>query len=120
MRGLTIVVADAAPERFRTALSLATATAALGGRARLFLQGEAVDLLRPPIAGPADAAHVAAGLPTLAVCYRDALDLGVRFIACQSGLALTGACPTDHDPATDYAGMVSIMADLGDDRLVVV
>ena len=45
MRGLTILVAAADPERFHAALSLAAAQAALGGRARLHLQGEAVALL---------------------------------------------------------------------------
>ena len=120
LRGLTIVIADVSSERFRTALSLATATAALGGRARIFLQGEAVSILRQPIMGWEDDAYADAGLPTLPAHYRDALDLGVRFILCQSGMALTGAEPRDYDPATEYAGMVSIVADLGEDRLLVV
>lgn len=120
MRGLTIIVADVSSERFRSALALATATAALDGRARLFLQGEAVSLLRQPIVGREDDAHAAAGLPTLADHFRDALDLGVRFTVCQSGMALTGADPRDYDAATDYAGMVSVLADLADDRLIVV
>ncbi|MFD1950211.1 DsrE family protein [Sphingomonas arantia] len=119
MRGLTIIVADATPERFRTALSLATATAALGARARIFLQGEAVTLIRPPITAPNDAAHTKVGLPTLAAHYAEALALGVRFTLCQSGLTLTATQPSDYDPTTDYAGLISVMADLGDDRLVV-
>ncbi|WP_083672079.1 DsrE family protein [Sphingomonas montana] len=120
MRGLTIIVADVSSERFRTALSLATATAALGGRTRIFLQGEAVTLLRDPIMGRGDDAHADAGLPTLATHYAEALALGVRFTLCQSGLTLTATQPSDYEPTTEYAGLVSIMADLGDDRLVVV
>ncbi|GGE79540.1 DsrE family protein [Sphingomonas prati] len=119
MRGLTIVVADVTPERFRTALSLATATAALGARTRIFLQGEAVTLIRPPITAPNDPAHKEAGLPTLAAHYGEALALGVRFTLCQSGLALTGTQPSDYDPETDYAGMISVLAGLGEDRLVI-
>ncbi|HEX8445701.1 MAG TPA: DsrE family protein [Sphingomonas sp.] len=120
MRGLTIVVADVSSERFRTALSLASATAALGARARIFLQGESVSILREPIVGWEDDACANAGLPTLRAQYRDARDLGVRFILCQSGLHLTGAEPRDYDPATEFAGMVSVLTDLGDDRLLVV
>ena len=118
--GLTIVIADVSSERFRTALSLATATAALGGRARIFLQGEAVSILRQPIIGWEDEAYEAAGLPTLPAHYAEAIDLGVRFILCQSGMALTNAEPRDYHASTEYAGMVSVLADLGNDRLVVV
>ena len=120
MRGLTIVVADVSSERFRTALNMALATAALGGRARMFLDGEAVSILREPIVGWEDEAYEEAGLPTLPALYSEALDAGVRVILCQSGLAMTGAEPRDYDARTEYGGMVSLLAELGDDRLVVV
>jgi predicted peroxiredoxin len=120
LSGLTIIIADVSSERFRTALTIATAAAALGGRTRIFLQGEAVAILRQPIAGWEDDGYAQAGLPTLPDHYREALALGVRFILCQSGLTLTGAEPSDYDPATEYGGMVSLLADLGDDRLLVV
>ena len=45
MPDLHLVVLTADPERFRGALTLAAAQAALGGRAALFLQLEAVGLL---------------------------------------------------------------------------
>jgi predicted peroxiredoxin len=120
MRGLTIVIADAQPERLRTALMMAVTQAALGGEARLFCEGKSVALLRAPITGPEDAAHAKAGLPTLGELYAEALEQGVRIILCQSGMQLLGATPADYDPRADYGGMVSLMQSLGDDRLVVI
>ncbi|MET0248599.1 MAG: peroxiredoxin [Sphingobium sp.] len=88
MRDLRIIVTAADAERFRGALVVAATAAALGGAAHLFLQLDAVALLRAPIAAPQDAAHKAAGLPTLGALLDDALSLGVAVTACQSGLAL--------------------------------
>jgi predicted peroxiredoxin len=120
MRGLTIVVADISSERFRSALNMALAQAALGGSARIFLDGEAVSIIRQPIAGWEDDAYEEAGLPTLPKLYAEALDAGVRIILCQSGLAMTGAEPRDYDARVEFGGMVSLMAELGEDRLVAV
>jgi predicted peroxiredoxin len=118
VRGLTIVLGEPLPERFRTALTLAAANAALGGRTRLFCQSEAVALLRPPIVGPADEAHAAAGLPVLAALFEEALGLGVEVIACQSGLALTGIGAGALDRRIGFGGPVSLLQTLGEDRLV--
>jgi predicted peroxiredoxin len=120
VRGLTILVANAAPERLRAALTLAAAQAALGGRARVFCQGDAVAALRPPIRGTADAAHATAGLPTLAELAEEALGLGVELIACQSGLALTGIKAATLDPRIAFGGPVSILQTLGEDRLIAI
>ena len=120
MRGLTIVVADVSSERFRSALNLALATRALGGRARIFLDGEAVSIVRRPIAGWEDDAYEDAGLPTLPALCAEALDAGVRLILCQSGLAMTGAEPRDFDPRVEFGGMVGLLAELDQDRLVAV
>lgn len=120
MRGLTIVVADVSSERFRTALTMAVAHAALGGTARVFLNGAAVSLLREPIVGWEDEAYAEAGLPTLPQLYAEALAQGVRLILCQSGMHMAGAEPRDYDKRVEYGGMVSLMQTLDDDRLVVV
>ncbi|MDB5662186.1 MAG: peroxiredoxin [Sphingomonas bacterium] len=119
MRGLTIVVAQAAPERFRTALSICAANAALGGRSRIFLESAAVALLRTPIHAPDDEAHAAAGLPRLATLLDEAIGLGVEVIACQTGLQLTGADARDLHPAAAFGGLVSLLQGLGEDRLTI-
>jgi predicted peroxiredoxin len=120
VRGLTVVLVEASSERFRAALTLAAAQAALGGSARLFCQGEAVALLRPPIRAAADERHEEAGLPALAGLFEEALGLGVELIACQSGFALTGTDAEALDPRIEAGGPVSVMQTLGDDRLLLI
>src|SRR3546814_6600194 len=85
MRNLKIVILTPDPERFRGAITLAAAQAALGASVSIFLQLEAVALLRRPYGAPGDSAHKAKGLPTLAELMEDATALGVTFTLCQSG-----------------------------------
>ena len=96
MRGLTIVLASADAGRLRLAVTLTSANAALGGRARLYFSDDAV-----PALSSADL--------TLA------RDSGVQIIACQTGLA-TAAMALPQ--GMDAGGPVSMLAELGDDRLV--
>jgi predicted peroxiredoxin len=119
-RGLTIVATGRDPERLRAGLTLATANAALGGRTRLFAQGEAVEPLAPGTRVPQDCDHVEAGLPTLAQLLEEAFGLGVEIIACQSGLALMRVAADALDPRIVAGGPVSLLQTLGEDRLVTV
>ncbi|WP_300397353.1 DsrE family protein [uncultured Sphingobium sp.] len=119
MRALTIIVAAPDPERLRGALTLAAAQAALGGRARLFLQLDAVALLRAPIAAPRDAGHKAAGLPSLEDLLAEALSLGVVLSACQSGMSLAGLSLADLPPGTEVTGPIALLqAQTEADRLI--
>jgi predicted peroxiredoxin len=118
MRGLTVIVTT--PARLRAALELAAANAALGGRARLFCQGEAVAALALPMRDPHDEDYRAAGLPALAELFEEALELGVEPIACQSGLALMGVTADRLDARVGYGGPVSVLQTLGEDRLLAV
>ncbi len=102
VRGLTITLGEPAPARLRTALVLLLATAALGGRARLFLEGRAVALL--------------AGTPD--PLWADALD-GIAVIVCQTGLADAGLDAATLDPRLVYGGPVGVLAELGEDRLAI-
>lgn len=117
MRGLTIIVADTSIDRFRAALSIASAHAALGGEALLFLQGVAVRLAQSRLADDDDR-YVAAGQGTLAGLFGTALDLGVRVILCQSGMQMAGMTAEGCDPRVEQGGLVSIMQTLGDARLL--
>lgn len=97
MRGLTVIMLTADADRFAGAMALASANAALGGRTRLYCHDAAVMLLEPSAAMDA------------------AIEIGVTIIACQSGLAAHGR------PLPDFAeggGLVSLLATLGDDRLL--
>jgi predicted peroxiredoxin len=118
MRGVTVILAEPAPARLRAALSLTSAVAALGGRARLFLHEEAVALLAAPLASPADARRTATGLPTLARLFDEALAMPVEVILCQSGLALTGLDVGQLDRRVSTNGLVGVLAAAGDDRIL--
>lgn len=105
-RGLTIIVSGPDPDRLTTALGVAGAEAALGGRVRLFfdrgavraaatLNGEARELLEV------------------------ALDLGATAILCQTGLAAAGLAADTLDARFEMGGLVDLLAPLDDDRLIV-
>lgn len=108
-QGLTIIVAGPDPARFHAALSLAAANTALDRPTRIFLQADAVALLRAPIAAPDDARYTAAGLPSLGAMLTEALGLGVEIIACQSGLALASMAATDLPPSVEVSGLIDML-----------
>ncbi|WP_171746124.1 DsrE family protein [Sphingomonas sp. AP4-R1] len=101
-RGLTIIIAGADPDRLRSALGVAAAEAALGGRVRLFFDAAAVPLLCIPPSPPE---------PLLEA----AIELGAQISVCQTGLAEQGIT---LDPRFEAGGLVSVMADLDEDRLL--
>lgn len=115
MRRLKIVILTDDAERLRGALAMAAAQAALGMDAEIFFQMDAVALLCPGATAPQDAAHQAAGLPSLAQLIDDALAVGVRLIVCQSGLALVGIGSAALDSAIVTSGSVSFMQSVADD-----
>ena len=102
MTGIGIIVAGGDPVRFRTALTLAAAQAALGGRVRILLDSGAVMLARGPGA-------------LVETCF----ELGAEVMLCQTGLAEAGLDASALDPRFSYGGMVGWLAALGEDRLVV-
>jgi predicted peroxiredoxin len=109
------VVTTPDAERLRGALVLAAAQAALGGAAALFLQLDAVILLRAPTIAPQDVAHRAAGLPDLVTLLAEAQALGVTIIACQSGLALCGMATDALPSGVEVGGPVGFLQATDDD-----
>lgn len=118
MRGLTIIVATPDPARFHAALSIAAAAAATGAAVRLYLHADAVALATPGAVHPDATRFTAAGLPTLDQLRADALAMGVRIIACQTGLAMCATDAATLPQGIEAGGLVSLIASLGDDRLV--
>lgn len=118
MRGLTIIVATADPARLHAALSVAAAHAALDRPTRMFLQGEAVVLLRSPIRWAEDERYSASGLPTLGELLAEAAAIGVRITACQSGLALALMELNDLPPGIDTGGILELLTRHGADQLL--
>jgi len=115
--GLTIIVATADPDRFHAALEVAAASAALGERSRIFLQGEAARLLRDA-RSPADAERTRHGVPTTTQLLDEARALGAEIIVCQSGLALCGLSADALPEGVTTAGLVQILSTRGEDRLL--
>ncbi|HWK35834.1 DsrE family protein [Sphingomonas sp.] len=99
MRGLTIVVVSCDPGRWDAALTLASAEAALGGRTRVYCHDAAVTLIAP------------------SDLLATARELGVTLIACQTGLATHGMALPE---GVEGGGLVSLLAELDDDRLVTI
>jgi predicted peroxiredoxin len=120
VRGLTIILVEGSSERFRAALHIAAAQAALGGTAHIFVSGDAVRIVRAPIQGLDDDQCADAGLPLLGALFDEALAQGVRLTICQTGLHLTNTDARHLDKRFGYGGLVSVLAGLGDDRLVVI
>jgi predicted peroxiredoxin len=117
---LNIIVAVAEGRRLYAALEAGMAAAALGRPVRIFLQGEAAALLRDPVSFAGDQARRAAGQPDLAGMIEEATQMEIGLFVCQSGMALVGVTATDLVPHVRAAGLVSFMADIGnEDRLVV-
>ncbi|AJR22670.1 MULTISPECIES: DsrE family protein [Sphingobium] len=119
MRELRIIVATADAERLRGALVIAAAQAALGGGAALFLQLDAVSLLRAPPEAPCDEAHRASGLPSLAMVIEEALGLGVILLACQSGLALCGMTADDLPQGVEVGGPMGFLQQTGEEARLI-
>lgn len=120
MQRLTIIVASADGARLYSALETAMAWAALGRRARIFAQGEAVALLRMPLAFDGDAARRAAGQLDLAAMLDEAAAMAVELVACQSGAAIAGLTAPDLPPQLKAGGLVSLLSDVTpEDRLIV-
>lgn len=120
MPGLRVIVAAAEGQRLYAALEASMAAAALGRDVRIFLQGEAVGLLRTPVGFSGDDARRAAGQPDLAQLVAEAGAMEVGLFACQSGMALVGVTAAELAPHVRAGGLVSFMADMGpDDRLIV-
>lgn len=115
MQGLSIVVAAADPERFRSALEVAAANAALDRRTRVFLQAQAAPLL-----GQASRRETVSGMPTVDEMLEEAIALGAKISICQTGLGLAGLDAASLPEGVDTEGLLSFLAGRGEDQLLMV
>jgi len=119
MRGLTILVATGDADRFHAALTFAAAAAAGGDKVRIHLHEGAVALVRSPMEAPMDASRLSAGIPPLNALLDECLALEVAISLCQSGLAMAAMDMADLDDRFEAAGPVAVLAETGEDRLLV-
>lgn len=129
---LAIIVFSGDFERVHYALVLATAAAAIGGRATLFFTGEALLALtagdgwrRLAAAGGAigeetDCRYRARGVAGFGELIEACGVLGVRVIACEMGLRVLGLAAADLRPdlAIEVAGAVTFLTDPAAGRLL--
>ena len=130
---LTVVVQSRALDRIHYALMLAASAAATGAATTLFFAIEGVEALKP---GALERLTTAAGeapdafLGRLAGANAAAPDellealseLGARFAACDTGLAVAGASLDDlrKDLKIDVTGLTEILGGAGDGRVIYV
>lgn len=117
-RGIAIILSEASHARLHAALTLACAAAALGRPVRLFFHGESVAALTPERHWQGDAVYRAAGLASVAELVENAIGLGARVMACQTGLQLVGLAAVALAEGIETGGMVAFLADARDDELV--
>jgi predicted peroxiredoxin len=119
MPGVSIIVASNDGGRFYAALETAITASALGRSARVFLQGEAAELLRVPVSFAGDGAREAAGQPGLAGLLAEAAAMDVDLFVCQSGMLLVGMTASELVPQVRAGGLVGFLADAApDDQLL--
>ena len=117
--GLTIIVATDDPDRFRAALTVATAQAAIGGDVCVYCHEASVALLaHTPRPDDASMRLAELGLPDRIGLIAIAQDSGVQLIACQTGLAIAGLALADLAPGVEAGGLVGVLALLADSRLL--
>lgn len=121
MTGLTVIVTTPDPVRFRAGLTLSIACAALGGRVRLYCHEASVVLLAHGSRDDDDSAALsAAGLLDRLALIAMAQASGVTLIVCQTGMAMMGLAMDGLATGVEAGGMMGLLADLGNDRLVTV
>ena len=119
MTGLAIIVSTADQARFRAAMTLALTQSALGGRVRVYAHETAVPMLARSVRADDDSDTLAEnGLPDRLDLIAIALEADVAVIACQTGMAIAGLAVEDLVDGVESGGLMSVMATLGDDRLV--
>jgi predicted peroxiredoxin len=104
MQGLILLIAGADRERFRSALEVAAANAALGRSTRLFLQSAAAPLLEAPEE------------PLL----EEAIALGAGVTVCQSGLALAGVRADRLPEGVETGGLIELLSTATAHQIVMV
>jgi predicted peroxiredoxin len=112
---LAIILSGADAGRWRSALGVAAAQAALGGEVRLFVDALAVPMLASE---PFDAA-TGSGLPSLRTLCDTMLELGGTITVCQTGLAECGMDATALDPRFAFGGVTGFLAGAAYARLTI-
>ncbi len=110
---LGILLISGGHERAHYAFVLAAAAAAIGRDVVLFATNQGCHALLADLDALADSretAVLATGVAGLAELRDAAIEMGVRLIACEAGLRMSGLAATALAPGVEVAGVVTFLA----------
>jgi predicted peroxiredoxin len=108
-RALVLIVAEDREARLHAALSLAAAASALGRKALVFFQAEAVALAKHDARFAGDTERALFGAATIVELFESCLDLGVELYACQTGLYQQGMTHEELRAGVEPSGLVAVL-----------
>jgi len=121
MTTLGVLLISAGHERAHYALMVATAAAAIGREVTLFATNAGCRALlagTPLRDDPREALLATSGVATLAELLQAAEALGLRRIACESGLRAEGLHAAPLASGVEVAGLVTFLAAVGTGQVV--
>lgn len=116
-RPLGILLISGGAERAHYAFVLAAGAAALGRPVVLFATNEGTRALCADIAA-LDAASRPPGVASLAELRAASVELGVRLIACETGLLIAGVAPAALLEDVEVAGVATFLAAVADGQML--
>lgn len=92
-KSYAILISSPDDMKLWSALSLATAQAALGKSVAVFLSGHAASCARTTFVSPLDGRHAAQGVATIAELFAACADFQIEIHVCQTGMLLHDLVP---------------------------
>jgi predicted peroxiredoxin len=120
LSALTLILVEARDERVWSCFSLAATAAAQGRAVTLFLSGHAAEIGLQTYHAAGDSKRAAYCVPTVAELFESCLELGVRIMACQTGLHLIEHSAEDLHMAVEAGGMMAALAARPDAQIICV
>ncbi|MGA9867795.1 MAG: DsrE/DsrF/DrsH-like family protein [Acetobacteraceae bacterium] len=117
MAPLGILLISGGAERAHYAFVIAAGAAALGRDVVVFATNEGTRALCADIAH-LDAQDRPAGVASLAELRAASVDLGVRMIACETGLLMAGIAASALLDGAEIAGVATFLAAVGDGQML--
>ncbi len=116
---LGVLLISGGHERAHYAFMLAAGAAAIGRDVVIFATNDGCHGLTDGASDAAREADIeATGVPGIAILRAACAELGVRLIACESGLRMAGMDPSALSDGVEVAGITSFLAAVGDGQIV--
>jgi predicted peroxiredoxin len=120
LQPLTLIIAEPRDERVWTAFSLAASAAAQGRNVTLFLSGHAAVIGLKDYHAPGDSKRSAYCVATVAELFESCIELGVRIIACQTGLHLIEHSADELHIAVEVGGMMTALTAYNNAQIIMI